>query len=123
MFNLFINIDCEVDKDPNTLDSFCKTKPVFRVPSMGCPSGQVMVAIDQCGKPQELDGYSTTTAASTLSKVSSSILITISMSQYRTEPLTLTTWEPERSCSITCASNNISEENMHYVHRCGINSG
>ena len=54
MFKLVIDINCEIDQDKETLGSFCKSKPTFRVPPVTCPDGQVMVAIDQCGHPDEL---------------------------------------------------------------------
>ena len=39
-----------IDSLDNGLTAFCATQPVFRVPAMGCPEGQVMVAIDACGR-------------------------------------------------------------------------
>jgi len=55
-FQLHIEIACPTD----STGAFCFSKPVFAVPDMGCPDGEVMVAIDQCGLPCELlkDGCS-----------------------------------------------------------------
>merc|ERR1739844_422073 len=54
---IHIKVNCETD----TTGAFCATKPSFLVPEMGCPDGQVMVAIDKCGLPCELleEGCST----------------------------------------------------------------
>lgn len=52
-FQLHIKLDCATDAA--TADAFCVTKPAFNVPAMGCDQGEVMVAIDQCGKPCQLD--------------------------------------------------------------------
>lgn len=48
---IHIKVDCETDTLTN---AFCVQKPEFLVPDMGCPDGEVMVAIDQCGQPCEL---------------------------------------------------------------------
>eukprot|EP00729_Bicosta_minor_P010217 gene10216-3050_t len=50
-FQLHIKISCET----HIHDAFCITKPAFNVPAMGCADGDVMVAIDQCGPPCQLD--------------------------------------------------------------------
>lgn len=47
---IHIEISCPTD----TTGAFCAQLPAFNVPGMGCPEGQVMVAIDQCGEPCEL---------------------------------------------------------------------
>jgi len=47
---IHIEIDCLTDET----GAFCAQKPTFNVPDMGCPDGEVMVAIDQCGLPCEL---------------------------------------------------------------------
>jgi len=55
-FQLHIEIACSTD----STDAFCSSKPMFAVPLMGCPNGEVMVAIDLCGLACELleDGCS-----------------------------------------------------------------
>ena len=52
-FRLHIKFDCVTDAA--TAGGFCESKPAFNVPAMGCDQGEVMVAVDQCGKPCELD--------------------------------------------------------------------
>jgi len=52
-FQLHIDISCETDE--NAADAFCLEKPGFLVPGMGCPEGEVMLSIDECGLPCELD--------------------------------------------------------------------
>jgi hypothetical protein len=44
-FQLHIELSCDTDDS----GYFCATKPTFLVPDMGCPAGEVMVAIDACG--------------------------------------------------------------------------
>jgi len=55
-FQLHIEVNCEEDE----IGAFCSSKPSFQVPEMGCPEGQVMVAIDMCGAPCELNGSCST---------------------------------------------------------------
>jgi len=52
-FQLHIDIACTTDGD--AADAFCLDKPAFIVPGMGCPDGEVMISIDKCGLPCELD--------------------------------------------------------------------
>jgi len=52
-FQLHIDILCTTDGDAG--DAFCLDKPVFIVPSMGCPEGEVMLSIDECGPSCELE--------------------------------------------------------------------
>jgi len=47
---IHIEINCATD----ATGAFCIEKPVFNVPGMGCPEGEVMVAIDKCGPACEL---------------------------------------------------------------------
>ena len=51
-FQLHIFTGC---LDVDATGHFCATQPAFQVPDMNCPTGQVMVSIDQCGQPCELD--------------------------------------------------------------------
>lgn len=56
-FNLHIEIACPTNPATDAGGgAFCMAQPAFLVPPMGCPAGQVMVAIDACGLPCELDG-------------------------------------------------------------------
>jgi len=52
-FNLQISIACLTD---GITDAFCAKKPTFSIPGMGCPEEEVMVSINACGAPCELDG-------------------------------------------------------------------
>ena len=53
MCQMHIVLDCPTDASGH----FCAKKAAgFKVPAMGCPVGEVMVAIDMCGKQCELDG-------------------------------------------------------------------
>ena len=53
---LKITVDCEVDTSAVHGGAYCTEQPTFNVPPMGCPDGQVMTAIDECGDPCELAG-------------------------------------------------------------------
>ena len=53
MFQLHIEVACP-NSETDTTGAFCASQPVFSVPGMGCPVGEVMVSIDQCGHPSEL---------------------------------------------------------------------
>jgi len=57
-FQLHIDINCT--RDENAADAFCLEKPAFIVPGMGCPEGKVMLSIDKCGLPCELENNCTT---------------------------------------------------------------
>lgn len=46
-----IQIHIEISCSTESTGAFCALKPEFDVPDMGCPDGEVMVAIDQCGLP------------------------------------------------------------------------
>jgi len=52
-FQLHIDISCVTDD--NAAGAFCLEKPAFIVPGMGCPEGEVMLSIDKCGLPCELE--------------------------------------------------------------------
>eukprot|EP00586_Coscinodiscus_wailesii_P002205 CAMPEP_0172492292 /NCGR_PEP_ID=MMETSP1066-20121228/23385_1 /TAXON_ID=671091 /ORGANISM="Coscinodiscus wailesii, Strain CCMP2513" /LENGTH=246 /DNA_ID=CAMNT_0013261815 /DNA_START=17 /DNA_END=753 /DNA_ORIENTATION=+ len=63
ILQIHIEISCNATIIP---DAFCDVKPEFNVPSMGCPHGEVMVAIDKCGQACELleEGCTTQTSSS-----------------------------------------------------------
>lgn len=67
---IHIEITCPTDE----IGAFCTSKPMFNVPGMGCPEGEVMVAIDQCGDPCELLEGGCSTLAPTASPMDTCIL-------------------------------------------------
>ena len=55
-FDLHVEIACATNPAADAGGgTFCLAQPEFSVPSMGCAAGQVMVSIDACGLPCELD--------------------------------------------------------------------
>lgn len=54
-FHRLHSLDIACTTDGDAADAFCLDKPAFIVPGMGCPDGEVMISIDKCGLPCELD--------------------------------------------------------------------
>ena len=102
MFQLNIEVACP-NSETDSTGAFCALQPEFHVPDMGCPEGEIMVAIDKCGLPSELSPPPTdapTTGAPTPPPTSSPTSSpTISCTPCTNEP---TPWMITRNYS--CAS-------------------
>jgi hypothetical protein len=64
-FQLHIEVACP-NSETDSTGAFCASQPIFSVPSMGCPEGEVMIAIDKCGQPCELIEGGCTAATTTV---------------------------------------------------------